>query len=403
MARRGKRKRGKSGASGEGVRRVPSPPNRFRWPRRLARLLGKMPDRELAELAGLHFGTVEHERHRRGILPYRRRSPDVEWTDEMIALLGTDSDPNVAAQFGISKHSVRYKRTKLGIPPFTEPIRKGPSDGEIFWTRRRRALLGTAPDGEIARRLGVSRPFVLYWRRKFLTPPFQPRPQVVSWTPEMLRWLGRVPDPEVAERFDIGLSAVVLERQRRGIEPWKHDSRIVRDRKMIPVLQLSTEEASRRLGIGRETVRQLRKHFGIPAPSRKRPWPPDILARLGGEPDEVIARELGVKVKTVALKRQRLGRLERPLKPWTAEDEALLGTAPDAEIARRIGRSLRAVQHHRHDRHIAGVWGWRAEEEALLGTAPDAEIARRIGRSVNAVRLRRCALGIPAVRAQQDR
>lgn len=106
------------------------------------RLLGKMRDREFAKLPGLHFGTVEHERHRRSIPPYRLRRPDIEWTDEMIALLGTDSDPNVAAQLGVSKYSVRYKRTVLGIPPFTEPSRKGPSDGEIFWVQGRRAKLG---------------------------------------------------------------------------------------------------------------------------------------------------------------------------------------------------------------------------------------------------------------------
>lgn len=406
MAQRGKNKRGTSGEPAANVRRVPEPPNKFRWPKRLIRLLGKVPDRVLAERAGLHFGTVQHERRRRGIPPYRPQRPDIEWTDEMVALLGTDTDPNVAAELGIPKSSVRYKRTKLGIPPYTEPSSNRTSDAEAFWTQRRRALLGTAHDGEIARRLGVTRPFVLYWRSKFLIPPFEPRPAVVRWTPEMLRWLGRVPDPEVAERFGIGVNAVILERKRRGIAPWKDDWRIVRDRSIVPVLRLSTEEASRRLGIGRETVHQLRKHFGVPPPSRKRPWPPQVMARLGREPDEVIARELGVKVSTVARKRQQLGRLQRPTRRWTAAEEALLGTASDAEIARRIGRTVRAVEHRRHALHIplqiSGIRYWTAAEETLLGTAPDAEIARRIGRSVGAVRWRRRALGIPAVRPRRS-
>ena len=40
--------------------------------------------------------------------------PPVEWTDEMIALLGEASDGDVAAELEIPRKSVAYKRVVLG-------------------------------------------------------------------------------------------------------------------------------------------------------------------------------------------------------------------------------------------------------------------------------------------------
>ena len=51
------------------VNRPKEHPSRFQWPPELAKLLGQIPDRELAKKAGVSEGTVTRERKRRGIPP----------------------------------------------------------------------------------------------------------------------------------------------------------------------------------------------------------------------------------------------------------------------------------------------------------------------------------------------
>ena len=71
-------------------------------------------------------------------LPARRR-----WTDEEIAVLGTDHDPVIAERLGVAPHIVEQKRRRLRIPPHVARW----SDAEI-------ALLGTNTDREVAETLG---------------------------------------------------------------------------------------------------------------------------------------------------------------------------------------------------------------------------------------------------------
>jgi hypothetical protein len=63
------------------VERLQVHPNRFRWPKRLARRLGRMPDRDVAALAGLSKDAAIEERRRRGIRAFRTQRRPVEWTD----------------------------------------------------------------------------------------------------------------------------------------------------------------------------------------------------------------------------------------------------------------------------------------------------------------------------------
>jgi hypothetical protein len=49
------------------------------------------------------------------------------WTDDEIALLGTDTDAAVAKKLGRSRHAVRSKRSKLKVPTFTPCRLRGSS------------------------------------------------------------------------------------------------------------------------------------------------------------------------------------------------------------------------------------------------------------------------------------
>lgn len=77
-----------------------------------------------------------------------------EWTDEQIALLGTDSDEAIAIELGTSTYAVREQRRRLKIKPakkvrFTPDIIK---------------LLGRLPDATIAEMIGATEKHVAYKR-----------------------------------------------------------------------------------------------------------------------------------------------------------------------------------------------------------------------------------------------
>jgi hypothetical protein len=83
------------------------------------------------------------------------------WTAEEIALLGTTPDGDVARRIGRTANAVRLMGERLGIPR--------PVGGR--WTAEAVALLGTLPDSEVARRLGRSLSSVTQKRCKLRIPP----------------------------------------------------------------------------------------------------------------------------------------------------------------------------------------------------------------------------------------
>jgi hypothetical protein len=76
----------------------------------------------------------------------------------------------------------------------------------------------------------------------------------------------------------------------------------------------------------------LRREYGVNAPGwATNRWTPEVLARLGREPDTVIARELGVTTASVLSKRRTLGipaLLDDPEVQVARPDEPGLLTAP---------------------------------------------------------------------------
>jgi hypothetical protein len=91
------------------------------WTRKELRLLGKMPDAEVAEQIGRTVNAVRIKREKHGI----PNPIGHGWTEEELAMLGTAPDEEVAARTGRTPGAVWQKRCLLGIRIFRDRRRKG--------------------------------------------------------------------------------------------------------------------------------------------------------------------------------------------------------------------------------------------------------------------------------------
>lgn len=93
------------------------------------RLLGHVPDGELAYRLGVSGATVRRWRVDRGLPPAEpRRTPRNSWTPEAEALLGTIPDTELAAKMGLKPASVTGARTRRGIPAHVAPMEGPPQE-----------------------------------------------------------------------------------------------------------------------------------------------------------------------------------------------------------------------------------------------------------------------------------
>jgi hypothetical protein len=210
--------------------------------------------------------TVQGERRRRGIQPFRPRIPNIEWTPRMIRLLGTDTDGNLATRLGIPEHAVRFKRWKMDIPSYVDYAGKL---NTFAWTRDKIALLGTNLDGVIARRLGVTRSAVALKRAQLDIKSFYSQRRI-RWTKEMAALLGKITDWKISSRYHISRGSVARERQKRGIPPYIDTRPVQCTPKLKPILSLPGRVISRRYNISSITVANLRRELGVPRLQR---WP----------------------------------------------------------------------------------------------------------------------------------
>ena len=102
---------------------------------------------------------------RRGVVPPAMKGPP--WTPDEDALVGTMKDRDVGERIGRSESAVSDRRYVLGVAAFTKRKRRGKP---ITWTPAKERLLGTMPDGELARKLRCS-PMAVFYRRKRLKIP----------------------------------------------------------------------------------------------------------------------------------------------------------------------------------------------------------------------------------------
>ena len=121
------------------------------WTEQEKALLKELSTRELAERLGSSIKSIRRARRefgiRREIWPRgRKRGPAIRpWTAEEEALLGTAADNLIAKRLHRGAWSVRQRRLALGCPV----VSRRAAD----WTSEEIKVLGTMPDAEAARLL----------------------------------------------------------------------------------------------------------------------------------------------------------------------------------------------------------------------------------------------------------
>ena len=87
--------------------------------------LGKKTDAAIAEQFEVDLSTVRKKRWELGIASFSPRRPETNWTREMDALLSTATDKEVARKLGLTAHMVYTRRRFLRIPSYSHLKKKG--------------------------------------------------------------------------------------------------------------------------------------------------------------------------------------------------------------------------------------------------------------------------------------
>jgi hypothetical protein len=224
-------------------------------PKTLVKRLGTVSDRSLSGEFGVSVYLVREERRRRGIFAWQH----VEWTPKKIAILGTMPDNQAAKIVGVTNNAAFSKRVSLGIPAFG----KSREVAQHLWRKSEINQLGKITDGILAKKLGISESVV------------------------------------TSKRHSLGIaSSIGTGKPRR---PWTQSELAMLGQKSDTVISAAT-------GRGRRHVRAKREALGIPATQQQKSiqWTKAIVQRMGTMTNKKLAVQLGVAEATVALHRRRL-------------------------------------------------------------------------------------------------
>lgn len=154
----------------------------------------------------LKFVQLYREIFHKKALRLCRTAPSKSLSDpDFIRALGSAPDSVIAKQFGLLVRQVRKARESEKIQPYKpeyNPITPTWSQAEI-------ALIGTAPDPEVAEKLGNINPKLVTQKRKELGIPsfadflHEQRYQKTVWTDEMIKRLGTRTDEYIAKQLKI--------------------------------------------------------------------------------------------------------------------------------------------------------------------------------------------------------
>jgi len=128
----------------------PFPKSRL-LPEKHIKLLGTMPDIELAVKIGRGPIFIRRRRLERGIPPFKSRR--INW-DSITPLLGVKTDRELAIMFGVSHTAIRNRRIQLDVPAHRKHSRKGVR--KVDWDENQH-LLRIMADADFAAKFGISR------------------------------------------------------------------------------------------------------------------------------------------------------------------------------------------------------------------------------------------------------
>lgn len=250
------------------IQRESKHPLQVQWSAKALKLLGRIPDAQLARKVGISLDAVQSERRRRSIEPSRPRRPDIQWTGKMIQLLGTDIDSRVATRLGLPEHSVRQKRQRISIPPFGGGSEQHHARA-FAWVKQKIALLGTDSDHRIAERLGTTTGVVARKHTQLGIPGYYPQRRI-SWTKEMVALLGKVSDWKIARKYRISRGSVARARRKLGIPACVETRPVMATPNLQRILRLPICMICRQYKLSTETVARLRQKLGVKPPGRWR-------------------------------------------------------------------------------------------------------------------------------------
>ena len=134
-----------------------------RWTEAELRLVGTLPDLQVAALTGRTLSAIQTRRITVMGLPCvsgRGR----KWTPEEDRLLGKYSDRDLAKRFNCTSATIARRRELMGVPSFHR-------ENARLWTAAEEKLLGTDSDAQIARKLGRTKKSVVHHRHKMGSRP----------------------------------------------------------------------------------------------------------------------------------------------------------------------------------------------------------------------------------------
>lgn len=226
----------------------------------------------------------------------------VRWTSAMDALLGTDTDKEVASKLNLPRQAVYTRRRLLGIAP-------------AQWWSDELDRFGKTTDIALAKEFGVTRERIRQIREEYGIPKFK---KVNPMWDRVRHQLGILDDAKIAEMLGVEAKQVSHYRRLHHI-PMKTTptERSLDERKDIPrnwrdfVGVESDRQLSLRWGIPLISVALLRKRLNRPPAYPKVPnkvnWKdPANLERLGVVPDSQLAEEWGVSQTAISFKRKKL-------------------------------------------------------------------------------------------------
>ena len=207
------------------------------------------------------------------------------------------------------------KRVKSPSPKTTKASRLKERSAtcaeRLAWNADQLALLGTAPDAEVAAAVGVNDSAIHSMRKRYGIPSFgQNREKLAhAWTKKQLSWFGKLSDAEIARRIGLNAATVSVKRRAMGIETKSNHSGRPWSAKELKLLGTDSDVAiGKKLGLGRRTVRLKRMSLGIPNATVAKAeslWTEEVRRQLGKVPDQQIAKELKISVSRVSSYRLR--------------------------------------------------------------------------------------------------
>lgn len=346
---------------------------------------------------------------------------------EAIALLGTKSDKKIAAEHGVSSETVKYHRTKRGIPAFCfEVVLRNDSD---FMGK-----LGKVSDHQLGTQYGCSNATVRGIRVGLGIPAFK---RTLDISEELRQALGKKPDSDVAALFGVPAEQISAARKALGVPAYTKASALAGSDEFKALLAEQTnQKLAAQFECSSNTVSRLRKDLKIPPLQKKvvdevAAWYEahlaEIIPLLGKVSDYALARRYGTfQTRITRLRNQRgipplnaqttakpkvtpepakptrrSGR--RPTYSLPEEVHDKLGVLSDAELSRQSGIPREHILTHRNILGIKPARNRVPLADGLiesLGKMTDPQVAEKFGRPLKWVKTERVKRGIPRFRVE---